>query len=332
MATIKEVSRRARVSISTVSRVLNGTVPVSAAMRDRVLAAVRELDYRPNAFARGLVTNRSGGIGVAVNDLASPFFGLLIRGVELEAEAAGMHLLVSSGHADAAKERAALEFLLDRRSDALVVHAEALPDEDLIEFMERPTPLVLVGRQLPARLDRCVYLDNEAGGRLATAHLLERGHRSIAHIAGPDNFPDARARLRGYRTALTAAGIAYDERLVARADFHEDGGYRAMRELLARGVPLTAVFSANDQMAAGVLQALREASLRIPEDVSVVGYDDVLLARYLHPALTTIRQPLEEMGRAATRIALGLLTGSETEVSGRFDPQLVGRMSVRDLR
>jgi LacI family transcriptional regulator len=329
MATITEVSRRARVSNSTVSRVLNGTVPVSEEIRLRVLAAVEELGYRPNAFARGLVTNRSGGLGVAVNDVASPYFGTLIRGVEAEAEAAGMHLLVSSGHAEAAKELAALEFLADRRSDALVAHIEALSDEELLGFMQRETPLIVVGRRLAGREDRCVYLDNEAGGAMAARHLLEHGHTRIAHISGPLGFPDSRARLRGYRRALELAGIPYDENLVTEGDFLEAGGYRAMRQLLARKVPMTAVFTANDQMAAGVFKALREAGLGIPDDISVVGYDDVLLARYLYPSLTTIRQPLEEMGRAATRAALALLAGEETEVSNRFEPQLVSRESVR---
>jgi LacI family transcriptional regulator len=329
MATIREVSRRARVSNSTVSRVLNGTVPVSEGIRQRVLAAVEELGYRPNTFARGLVTNRSGGLGVAVNDVASPYFGTLLRGVEAEAEAAGMHLLVSSGHAEAGKELAALEFLADRRSDALVAHVEALSDEALLEFMQRDTPLIVVGRRLVQREDRCVYLDNEAGGAMAARHLLEHGHTRIAHISGPLSFPDSRARLRGYRCALEAAGIPYDENLVTEGDFLEEGGYLAMQELLDRKIPMTAVFAANDQMAAGVFKALREAGLSIPDDISVVGYDDVLLARYLYPSLTTIRQPLEEMGRAATRAALALLTRTETEVNNRFEPQLVSRESVR---
>jgi LacI family transcriptional regulator len=261
--------------------------------------------------------------------VASPYFRTLIRGVEAEAEAAGMHLLVSSGHAEAAKEQAALEFLADRRSDALVAHIEALSDEALLGFMQRETPLIVVGRRLAQREDRCVYLDNEAGGAMAARHLLEHGHTRIAHISGPLGFPDSRARLRGYRRALEAAGIPFDENLVTEGDFLEAGGYRAMRQLLARKVPMTAVFTANDQMAAGVFKALREAGLGIPDDISVVGYDDVLLARYLYPSLTTIRQPLEEMGRAATRAALALLAGEETEVSNRFEPQLVSRESVR---
>ena len=332
MPTIKEVSRRANVSASTVSRVLNGTVPVAEETRRRVLEAVRELDYRPNAFARSLATNRSGGIGVSVNDLSSPFYGAIVRGIEQEAEAAGMHLLVSSGHADEEKERRALEFLLERRPDVLIVHLEAMPDLELIELMEADVPIVLVGRYLADAEERCVWLDNETGGQLATHHLIDHGHTRIAHITGPLWFPDSRARLLGHRRALDRAGIAFDERLQVEGDFLEEGGYRAAKRLLDRRVDFTAIASANDQMASGAMQALREACIRIPDDISVIGYDDVLFARYLTPTLSTVRQPLEEMGRAATRIALALLEGAEEEVMHKFEPTLVARESVRALR
>lgn len=329
MPTIREVSKLAKVSASTVSRVLNGTVPVAEPTRTRVLDAIEKLDYRPNAFARSLATNRSGGIGVSVNDLSSPYYGAMIKGVEAEVEAAGMHLLVASGHVDALREREALEFLLDRRSDALVVHLESMSDDEVLHFMERGVPMVLMGRYLADAEDRCVWLDNELGGELAARHLLDSGHTSIAHLAGPLHFPDARARLHGFRRALEAAGVHYDERHVVEADFLEAGGYAATLRLLSRGVPFTAIASANDQMAAGALQALAENGFSVPDDVSVIGFDDVLFARYLSPSLTTVRQPLEEMGRAAARIALALLEGRETEVERRFEPTLVTRDSVR---
>ena len=331
MPTIKEVSRRANVSASTVSRVLNGTVPVAEETRRRVLDAIRELDYRPNAFARSLATNRSGGIGVSVNDLASPFYGEIVRGIEGEAEAAGMHLLVSSGHADAEKERRALEFLLERRPDVLVVHLESIPDLERMELMNGDVPIVLVGRYLADAEERCVWLDNESGGEMATRHLIDNGHGRIAHITGPLSFPDSRARLLGHRRALDKAGIDFDERLQVEGDFLEEGGYRAARRLLDRKVDFTAIASANDQMATGALQALREAGIRVPHDISMIGYDDVLFARYLTPTLTTIRQPLEEMGRAAARIALALLDATDEEVMHKFEPTLVVRESVRAL-
>ena len=331
MPTIREVSRRAGVSPSTVSRVLNGTVPVSEATRQRVLDAIDELDYRPNAFARSLATNRSGGVGVTVNDLGSPYYGAMIQGIETEVEAAGMHLVVASGHADAARERRSVQHLIDRRPEVLVVHLESMPDREIFELMNGPVPVVLIGRFLPDAEDRCVWLDNELGGELATRHLIEQGHTRIAHISGPLSFPDSRARLHGYRTALERAGLPFDERYVVEADYLEQGGAQGVGRLLSRDVPFTALFSGNDQMAAGSILALRESGFSIPGDVSVMGFDDVLLGRYLTPTLTTVRQPLAEMGQAAARIALDVLTDTKREVIRRFEPTLVVRESVRSL-
>lgn len=330
MPTIKEVSQHARVSPSTVSRVLNGTTPVSPGVRQRVLAAVRALDYTPNAFARGLATNRSGGIGVTVNDIGSPYYAVMLAGVEAAVEAAGMHLIVASGKALADRERDAIQFMKQRRSDALIVQAEALGDAELIELARTSeVPIVVFGRWIAELEGRCVHLDNEAGGRLATEHLLGHGHRVVAHVTGPMAFPDARQRLLGYRMALERAGIAYDDRLVVEGDFREAGGRAATRRLLERAPEVEAIFVANDQMAAGAIRAIRDLGRDVPHDVSVVGFDDVLLAQYLSPTLTTVRQPLYEMGRAAASIALTLLHGKdEGEVRTRFEPELVVRQSV----
>lgn len=329
MPTIKEVSQRAHVSPSTVSRVLNGTTPVSAEARARVLRAIEELDYTPNAFARGLATNRSGGIGVTTNDIGSPYYAVMLRGVEAAIEDAGLHLMVSSGHARADAERSAIQFLKQRRSDALIVQAEALSDAELIRLAdEADVPVVVFGRRVPELATVCVHLDNEAGGRMATEHLLAHGHRRIAHIAGPLRFPDARDRLQGYRDALDGAGIAYDDGLVVEGDFREGGGREAMERLLDRTTELDAVFVANDQMAAGAMRAVRDRGLDVPLDLSLVGYDDVLLAQYLSPTLTTVRQPLFDMGRAAGDIAIALLEQKKVEVRTRFEPELVVRKSV----
>ncbi len=332
MSTIKEVSRLAGVSISTVSRVLNDTVPVADETKRRVLNAVQKLDYQPNAFARGLVTNRSGGVGVTVNDLSSPYFGTLLKGVEEVIEEAGMHLIVASGHAKAETERRAVEFLKQRRTDALIIHSEELPDADLLNWAKGDIPILVIGRYIAELAKSCVYLDNETGGRLATRHLLEKGHRRIAHITGPLSIHDSRERLVGYRRALEEAGLNYEEDFVVEADFMEAGGQIATKRLLERKLDFSAIFVANDQMAVGVLQTLREAGLRVPEDISLVGFDDVLLARYLYPALTTIRQPLFEMGQAAAKLALAALDGKEMGVRRKFEPELIVRKSVTSIR
>ena len=332
MATIREVSRLAGVSTATVSRVLNGTSRVAPPTRERVLEAIATLDFKPNTFARGLATNRSGGIGITVNEVSSPYFGAFIQGVERVVRAKGIHLMVSSGYADAALERASVDFLLERRCDGLVVQADALPDEALIDLVQHgDAPVVVFGRSIAEIADACVVLDNELGGTLATAYLLRHGHRHIGHVTGPLAYADARDRLIGYRRALEAAGIAYDERYVVESTFLEEGGAVAAGRLLERAPELSAIFLANDQMAAGAMRALRERGLRIPDDVSVVGYDDVFLARYLTPTLTTVRQPLVEMGRAAADLLLARLDGDRREVVHRFEPELVERQSVARL-
>ena len=335
MPTIKEVSRHAQVSPATVSRVLNGTVPVANDTKKCELDAVKKLNYQPNAFARGLVTNRSGGIGVVINGILSPYYSGIVRGIENVVEEAGMHLIVSSGHADEKFERKAAGYLLQRRSDALILHLETMSDVELLGWLEQnlpaETPVVIMGRHITELGNRCIYLDNEKGGFLATQHLLERGHEHIAHITGPLAMKDSRDRLQGYRRALEAAGLAYNEAYVIEADFTEEGGLRAAQRLLGRGLELSAIFSANDQMAAGILHTLRANNLDVPKDISLVGYDDVFIARYLYPALTTIQQPLWDMGQAAAHIVLAALDQKEAEVKRKFEPELVVRQSVRSL-
>jgi LacI family transcriptional regulator len=329
MATIREVSRLARVSPATVSRVLNGTTPVAPVTRKRVLEAVAALAYTPNAFARGLATNRSGGIGVTVNEVSSPYFGAFIAGVEQVAREEGLHLMVSSGFAEAEAEHASIEFLFGRRCDGLVVQAEGLPDDDLIDLVRSgPAPVVVFGRSVAEIEDACIVMKNEPGGALATQHLLEFGHRRIGHVAGPLSYPDARDRLHGYRRAIEAAGLVYDERCVVESNFLEEGGAKATARLLERVPELTAIFFANDQMAAGGMRTLHESGRDVPGDISVVGFDDVFLAQYLTPTLTTVRQPLVDMGRSAAHLLLARLGHDRREVVHRFDPELVERQSV----
>ena len=336
MPTIREVSLRAQVSTATVSRVLNKTGSVNEMTRQRVLEAIDELGYRPNAFAQSLASNRSDAIGVIINEITSPSYAGIARGIEQIAEAHNMHLLVSSGHADLELERKAVEFLKRRRSDVLIVHLEATPDYDIIALSKETTPLVIVGRYIPELEDSCVCLDNIMGGYQATRYLIDQGHKRIAHITGWLAIHDSRDRLDGYKQALAESDIAFDESLVVEGNFNESSGQRAAVRLLERGLDFSAIFVANDQMAAGALQALREHGLSIPDDISLVGYDDVLLARYVYPSLTTIRQPLEAMVRAAAELALARLEPTPLakpykEVMRRFEPELIVRQSVRAL-
>jgi len=335
VATIKEVSCRANVSPATVSRVLTGNTSVADPTRARILSAMQELGYTPNMFARGLVTNRSHSIGVVVNDLSSPYYGSLLGGIESAIEEAGMHLIVSSGHARRDSERQAVELLQRRHSDALILHLEEALDDEIVCWAKLGTPLVLVGRYVAELEHASVHLDNELGGYMATKHLIKHGHTRVAHITGPLKLYDSRARLAGYRRALAEAGIPFDEQLVVEGDFQEEGGQLAVGRLLLREKGITAIFAANDQTAAGVLRALREGDVRVPDDISLIGYDDIIFARYLQPELTTVRQPLEEMGRAAAKLVLAALFGNSgndslKEVPRRFEPTLIQRASVAD--
>jgi len=311
MTTIKEVSNYANVSPSTVSRVLNGTAVVNDETKERVLKAIEKLNYEPNAFARGLATNRSGCIGVVINEIVSPYYATLVQGIEEVVEEHDMHLIVSSGHANAQSEIRAVEFLQKRRADALIMHLEDVSDYELLSWLEQDEfqsiPLILIGRYVAELQNQCIHLDNEYGGYLATKHLIENGHSKIAHISGKLDIKDSRDRLQGYRRALQEVTIEFNEDYVVEGQFSIESGQMAMKRLLDRNLDLTAIFIANDEMAAGALQVLRAANIQVPEEISIVGYDDVFIARFLYPALTTVRQPLTEMGQAAAELALAEL-------------------------
>lgn len=329
MATIREVSKYAQVSVATVSRVVNGNKWVAEATRQRVLDAMQALGYQPNSFARSLATNKSETIGMVVGDLGGPFFGEMMQYAERVIRDAGKHLIVTSGHSSLEEERDAIQFLLKRRCDALILHLDLMPDEEILELVDSETsPMILVNRLVPELADQCVCLDNEAGGYLAARHLIDLGHRRIACITGPLYKSDARDRLAGYRRALEGAGLDYDDRLVVQGDFLEPGGEVALDRLLRRDEPFTGLVVGNDLMAIGVINSLKERGLRIPEDCSLVGYDDVLMAGYLDPALTTVRVPVAEFGTAAGRLALKLGEGIDGEVRNRFQPELVERATT----
>ena len=337
-----DVARLARVSPAVVSRVLNSrpgspdsTVRLSEATRQRVLAAINELGYKPNVLAQGLRTRRSGGVGVVVKSLHTSFNGRLLSGVESVMEAAGMHLMVSSGRGRAETEAEAIAFLLERRCDALILSPSATDDAALSDLGRGEVPVIVVGHAVAGLEERCVALADAQGGRLATEHLLGAGLERVAHIAGPPGNRAARARLEGYRSALERRGLAYDPRLVLEGDYSKRSGYEAARALLARGFVnqgAGGIFVANDRMAEGALERLAECGVRVPHKVSVVGYDNTLVAPYLRPALTTVRQPIFEVGVAAAQLALAALGAHEGEVTRWFEPQLVVRDSVAALR
>lgn len=303
-ATLHDVADIAGVSIATVSRVLTGARPSPPATRERVLAAAAELDYRPSALARALRRRTSHTLGLLITDIENPYFPELVRAVEDAAHARGYGLLLCNAADDPARELAYLNLLLERRVDGIVVASSRVGGRHAALLARAPVPVVLVNSDAPRSGLPAVTSDNRGGARLATEHLLALGHRRIAHISAPRVNAAAGQRLAGVRSALHAAGLDPRDLAVALGDAHVAGGERAMDELLDGAVVPTAVLCYNDLTAIGAMRALRRRGLRVPGDVSLVGFDDIDLAAWTDPPLTTVAQPKTEMGRwAVARIA-----------------------------
>ncbi|TXR54676.1 LacI family DNA-binding transcriptional regulator [Reinekea thalattae] len=333
MATIREVSKLANVSVATVSRVINGNKWVSDKTREQVLAAMQELGYQPNSFARSLATNKSGTVGMVIGCLSGPFFGQLMEQAEREVRLAGKHLIITSGQETAASEKDAIDFLLQRRVDALILHLDVMSDQEIIDLADNcGVPIILVNRLVPELSEVSISVDNELGGYLAVKHLLDLGHKKIATITGPLYKSDTRDRLAGYRRALNEAGLTYDENLVVESDFQEDGGIAPIERLKRRGADYSALFVHNDHMAFGAINELKSRGVNLPAEVSIVGYDDIVMARYVSPALTTVAIPAAEFGQLAAKMALKLADGDQPEGCNlRFEPQLVIRKSTQKI-
>ncbi|GAA0614660.1 LacI family DNA-binding transcriptional regulator [Streptomyces crystallinus] len=313
--TLEEVAARAGVGRGTVSRVINGSPRVSDRTRAAVEAAVAELGYVPNRAARALAANRTDAIALVVPEtetrfFAEPYFSEVVRGVGQALAETEMQLLLTLVGSDRERRRLA-QYLMGHRVDGVLlvgVHA----DDPLPELLEQlDMPVVISGPRSEEEPLASVDSDNFAGARAAVAHLVARGRRSIATITGPLDVYGARRRLDGYRAALAEAGLPAAAQLISPADFTEEGGRRAMADLLARAPEVDAVFAASDVMASGARQVLREHGRRVPEDVSLIGFDDSAIARHMDPPLTSVRQPIEEMGRAMAQLLLSQIAAPE---------------------
>ncbi len=308
VVTLEMVATKAGVSPSTVSRILNGTAVVSADKKKAVEEAISTLGFIPNPIARGLAGGKTLSVGVVTQAIDSPFYGVALRGIEAELDLAGYSALFVSGHWDAKTESKCVDVLLSRRVDGIIVLTGRLTNATLKSCAKR-VPIVVTGRSLKAPQLYSLHFDNVEGGRLATQHLVSLGHRRIAHISGSLNHPDAADRLLGYREALVSAGIGFDAELVVSGDFSEASGLLAARQLLEKKCDFSAIFAANDQMALGAALALHQRGLRIPGDVSLVGFDDLPAATYAWPPLTSVHESAYELGRLAALSMLQLLQG-----------------------
>lgn len=331
--TMADVAREAGVSVMTVSRVVNGKDGISAATRQRIQTIIDRLGYRPSEIARGLVTQRTATLGLVVPDNANPFFSEVARGVEHLAYDAGYNVILCNTDEDVAREVSVLRLLEEKRVDGVVLCSPRLQDAELRDALTYHPAVMLINRPLPDSHFDHLMIDDELGGRLATAHLLSRGHTRIGFLAGPEASSSGRRRQAGYRAALQEAGITPDAAWVRHCAPTVEGGKEAAHHLLNAQPALTALFCYNDLTAIGTLIACREAGRRVPEDLAVVGYDDIPMAALITPPLTTCHVPRYEIGRQATRLLLDrVATRTDSAIYNGADvvitPELVIRASA----
>ncbi len=329
-ATLLDVARLAGVSAATVSRILNGTARVTEDKRLAVETAIERLQFRPNFAAQSLRSGSTRTIGVLTQELESPYFTRGARGIEDGLIGSHYAPIVVPGHWNPAEELDRARLLIARRVDAMVILGGNLQDEQVTE-LARKLPIAITGRDLHATNVFSFHCDQVEGACRATRHLIELGHRRIAHIGGPVQYPDGVDRREGYMRAHSDAGLPMDPRLMVVGTYMETGGAEAMNQLLDSGHPFTAVFCANDQTLWGARQALHERGLRVPEDVSLVGFDDLPPSAYMTPALTTIHQPIYEMGRAAAHALLAALGAAHPVTSPVPDLRLIVRGTTRQV-
>ncbi|MFQ3175586.1 MAG: LacI family transcriptional regulator [Psychromonas sp.] len=331
MITIKEVSELAQVSQATVSRAINGHPTVKESNNIKVFAAIKELGYKPNFFARALASNRSNSIGMLVGSLDGPFYGPLMHNTEDIVHRKNMYLVVTSGQESKEKEKDSIRFLQSKKVDGLIIHSDMLSDEELIAIAKDTSAVIILNRYIPELAKQCIRIDNELGGYLATLYLLECGHSRIACITGQLSKIDSRERLQGYRKALSEYDIAFDDNLIEEGRFDHDGNHEKIRRVLDRAPDITAIFCQNDNIALAVYDVCSERNLIIGEDISIVGFDNDTYSQHIRPGLTTINFPIQEMGTEAANAILALINKESYQLNNKLSPALIIRNSVKIL-
>jgi LacI family transcriptional regulator len=312
MATIKDVAKVAGVSEATVSRWMNGRLTVRQETAERIESAVRSLEYAPSLVAQTLVTKTSRTLGVLLADISNPFFASLTRTIEDAAQSLGYAVIVCNSESDPDKEMNYIQLLTRKYIDGILFLSNSKDGAGIRNALTAQIPLVIVDEDLNGVDLHGVFVDNTQGAYEGVSHLIALGHRRIAHIAGLPVYTTP-LRLEGYKRALEAHGISFERSLIRFSNFQAEGGREAAAALLANADRPTAVFAGNDLMALGVIQAVWEAGLRVPEDVAVVGFDDIPLAASLVPPLTTVAQPISDIGSAAVRMLVALIEGRDVQ-------------------
>ncbi len=312
-----DVARLADVSQATVSYVLSGTTSVTVPLetRERIMNAARELGYVPNSAARTLRTRKTMTIAGIIPDITNPFYPWFERGIQDVAETGGYDLITVNSDGDYAKELKALRLAHEGRVDGLIITLFHITPQDVAPLIDAGIAIVILGPAMPEfhslGIDT-VGVDNESAARIAVEHLLQRGHKRIAMIAGVEGTPPRERRVKGYRDALAAHHVPTEERLIRAGEFSEQGGYEGTMELLRLSERPTAIFAANDLMAIGALQALRESGISVPGEMAVAGFDDIPAAALVHPGLTTIDQIPHTLGQTSAELLLQRLNGQRT--------------------
>ena len=332
MATLSDVATEAGVSTTAVSRYLNHRIELPQVTRDRIDAAIAKLSYRPNLLAKRLSTGKTEAISLVTPEIANPFFAELAAAIEAEAQQHGYAVYMSSTQGDRLREIDAIQRLQDQHVDGLIIMTNQPDDGTLARLLEPLNNVVLLDEDIPGVTVPRVFVENEAGTYLGTRHLIDAGHTDIAIISGPPGLMSVRERLAGYERAMIEAGLTVRPEWVLLGDYSRQYGRQATDTLLAGDTMPTAVLACSDYIAIGVLQAMRHAGKAIPNDLSLVGFDDMPFAELVDPALTTVRQPIAEMGRVAFERLLALINKTDVEPLTRLPVNLVVRKSVLNLK
>lgn len=324
--TIQDIADEANVSKATVSRVLNNHASVNEAKREAVLAAMGALNYEPSQLARSLAGGRSMTIGIVTQNIGTAVYDEIVRGVISSLSGTGYSPIFADGQFIPQLELDAIKTLLGRRVDGVIFMGGNLPRKELADVRDQ-IPTIVVARQLDNWGEQCIYMDNFEAGYKATRYLIDMGHRDIAHIKGIEDHEDAICRYEGFRKAMEDAELPIDEELIYQGNFRGQSGALAIESWLMRGKNFTAVFAANDLSAFGARLALFRRGIRVPDEVSLIGVDDMMVASLMPPPLTTIRQPAVEMGQSAGKAIIALIEGKPFE-SPTPVPELIRRESV----
>jgi DNA-binding LacI/PurR family transcriptional regulator len=329
---IKDIARLARVSHPTVSRALQNSPLVNPATAAKIRKIAEAAGYRASAVARGLVMRRTRTIGLVVTTVADPFAGEVACGIEQTANDHGYAVFLADSNADAERERKVVQEMAERRVDGIIVTSSRVGSDYLPMLADLNVPMVLVNDQYPGEFVHSVMIANQEGSHAATGHLIELGHRRIGYVGDRSGYQSDTERLAGYKQALAEAGIKFAAELAVEGDGRPEAAIAAVDGLLKLADPPTAVCCYNDMTALGAMRAIRERGLRVPEDVSVTGFDDLFFAEYLEPQLTTVRQPMRRMGEMAMENLFKLMSGEDSVAQVRVEAELIVRGSTGKVR